>query len=99
MVVIVAYSPKRDRVAAMIDVPLGMHIPTGLKVSADGVEKRIEFEQCLPAGCRAMLQMDDALLTALKEGKAAQVVGRSRGGGDVEMPLSANGFEQAFGAL
>ena len=46
MVVIVAYSPKRDRVAAMIDVPLGMHIPTGLKINAAGSAKPLPFEQC-----------------------------------------------------
>ena len=99
MVVIVAYSPKRDRVAAMIDVPLGMHIPTGLEVRADGFLKRIEFEQCLPTGCRAMLPMDDALLAALKNGSAAAIAGRARNGTDMEMPISAQGFVEAFGAL
>lgn len=99
MVVIVAYSPERDRVAAMIDVPLGMHLPTGLEVRAAGVVKKIEFEQCLPTGCRAMLPMDENLLTALKNGDAAAIAGRGRDGANLELPISAEGFGEAFGAL
>ncbi len=99
MVVIVAYSPERDRVAAMIDVPLGMDIPAGLKVRADNVEKDIAFEQCLPTGCRAMLPMDDAIISALKRGAKAAITGRDRDGASVELPISATGFDEAFGAL
>lgn len=100
MVVIVAYSPGRERVAAMIDVPLGMHIPTGLEVRAPGgVVKRIDFEQCLPTGCRAMLPMDDDLLEALKKGDAAAIAGRARDGANLELPISATGFVEAFEAL
>lgn len=99
MVVIVAYSPDRERVAAMIDVPLGMHIPSGLEFRAPGIVKRIEFEQCLPTGCRAMLPIDEALLSALKAGDAAAVAGRGQDGGNVELPLSGAGFSKAFEAL
>jgi len=99
MVIVVAYSPGRERVAAMIDVPLGMHLPTGLEVKAAGVIKKIEFEQCLPTGCRAMLPMDDAILGSLKNGDAAAIAGRGRDGESVELPISATGFSEAFGAL
>jgi invasion protein IalB len=99
MVIIVAYSQKRDRVAAMIDVPLGMHIPSGLEITTDGVSKKIEFEQCLPTGCRAILPMDDAILSTLKAGSGTVVSGRGKNGDAVELPLSGNGFEEAFGAL
>ena len=99
MVVVVAYAPGRERVAAMIDVPLGMHLPTGLEVRAAGVTKQIDFEQCLPTGCRAMLPMDDDILEALKNGDAAAIAGRGRDGENVELPISGNGFGEAFGAL
>jgi len=99
MVVIVAYSPDRKRVAAMIDVPLGMHLPSGLEVRTDGVAKRIEFEQCLPTGCRAMLPMDDEILKALQNGAAAEIAGRGRDGDAVALPISPNGFVEAFEAL
>lgn len=99
MVVIVAYSPKRDRVAAMIDVPLGMHIPSGLEVRAAGVNRKIAFEQCLKTGCRAMLPMDDAILEALKKGEATAIAGRGRNGVSVELPISGVGFGEAFEAL
>ena len=99
MVVIVAYSPKRERVAAMIDVPLGMHIPTGLEVRANGTTKKVDFEQCLPTGCRAMLPIDDALLAALKSGAPAAIAGRGSNGANIELPISTAGFKEAFGAL
>jgi len=99
MVIVVAYSPGRERVAAMIDVPLGMHLPTGLEVKAAGVVKKIEFEQCLPTGCRAMLPMDEDILKVLKNGDAAAIIGRGRDGESVELPISAAGFIEAFGAL
>ena len=99
MIVVIAYSPNREQVAAMIDVPLGMHLPTGLEVRAPGVVKQIEFEQCLPTGCRAMLPVDEDLLSALMSGQAAAIAGKGGDGADVELPISAAGFEKAFGAL
>ena len=99
MVVIVAYSPKRDRVAAMIDMPLGMHIPTGLQVNAAGTTKPLPFEQCLPTGCRALLSLDDATIDTLKAGGDASITGRGRDGEDVQVPISSNGFKDAFESL
>ncbi len=99
MVIIVAYSPKRDRVAAMIDMPLGMHIPTGLKINAAGSAKPLPFEQCLPTGCRAILSLDDATIEVLKSGTDASITGRGRDGEDVQVPISSNGFKAAFEAL
>ena len=99
MVVIVAYSPKRDRVAAMIDMPLGMHIPTGLKVNAAGAAKPLPFEQCLPTGCRAILALDPATIETLKAGGDASITGRGRDGEDVQVPISSSGFKAAFESL
>lgn len=99
MVVIVAYSPKRDRVALMIDVPLGMHIPTGLEVSTAGAAKKAEFEQCLVTGCRALVTVDDLMLNALKRGDATSVTVRGPTGDTLVLPISANGFAQAFEKL
>lgn len=100
MVVIVAYSPKRDKVAAMIDVPLGMHIPTGLRVEAAGADPMpLPFEQCLPTGCRAILALNPEMIEALKNGGAASITGRGRDGEDVQVPISSDGFKEAFDAL
>lgn len=99
MVIVVAYSPGRERVAAMIDVPLGMHLPTGLKITATGVDQNIDFQQCLLTGCRAMLPMNEAILGALKNGDAAAITGRGRDGESIELPISGAGFGEAFGAL
>ena len=99
MVIVVAYSPQRDRIAAMIDVPLEMHLPSGLEVKAGDVSKTIAFEQCLPTGCRAMLPVDDEILEALKSGAAIAVGGKDGQSQDVQLPVSTNGFEEAFGAL
>jgi invasion protein IalB len=99
MVVVVAYSTKRDQVAAMIDVPLGMHIPTGLKINAAGAAKPLAFEQCLPTGCRAILALDEATIEMLKAGGDASITGRGRDGENVQMPISSNGFKDAFETL
>jgi len=99
MVVVVAYSPKRDRVAAMIDVPLEMHLPSGLQIKAGEISKKIAFEQCLPTGCRAMLPMDDQIIEAMKKGGGFAIEGMDRRAQPVQMPLSTDGFEEAFGAL
>jgi len=99
MVVVVAYSPNRDQVAAMIDVPLGMHIPTGLKINAAGAAKALAFEQCLATGCRAILALDEATIEALKAGGDASITGRGRDGEKVQMPISSKGFKEAFETL
>jgi len=46
-----------------------------------------------------MLPMDDALIAALKKGMATEIAGKGRNGADVALPISPQGFSEAFGAL
>lgn len=99
MVVVIAHSAEGDRVGAMIDAPLGLDLPAGLKVQAAKTIKTISFEQCLSSGCRAFITLTDDLLEVLKKGDTFTVTGRIADGDEIEIPISPNGFKKAFEAL
>jgi len=47
LVVVITQSAEGDRVGAMIDAPLGLGLPAGLKVQVAKTIKTISYEQCL----------------------------------------------------
>jgi len=99
MVVVIAHSAEGDRFGAMIDAPLGLDLPAGLKVQATKKIKTISFEQCLSSGCKAFITLTDDLLEMLKKGGTFNVTGRIADGDEIEIPISPNGFKKAFEAL
>ena len=99
MVVVIAHSAKEDLVGVMIDAPLGLDLPAGLKVQAAKTIKTICFEQCLSSGCRAIINLTDDLLETLKKGDTFTVTGRIANDDELEIPISSNGFKKAFEAL
>lgn len=99
LVVVVAYSQNRDKVGAMFDLPLGVHLPSGLELKTGEEAKKFPFEQCLPSGCRALVNLTDEMVESLKNGVDVAVAGRLRNGEAFQAPVSAAGFNEAFGAL
>lgn len=80
--------------------PLGVLLPNGLGLNIDGVDMgRVAFVRCLPNGCVAEVVMDDALLKALSDGKSALFVVFKTPEEGIGIPVSLNGFGEAFNQL
>ena len=103
VVVLKASDPKSGgakKPVLRVIAPLGILLPRGLGLKVDdAVIGATGFVRCLPNGCVAEVELDDALLDKLRKGKEAMFViflppDEGRG-----LPLQLEGFEKGFGAL
>lgn len=80
--------------------PLGVLLPNGLGLNIDNETMgRVGFVRCLPNGCVAEVTLDDKLLGALSKGKEALFVVFKTPEEGIGIPVSLNGFAEAFQAL
>ena len=91
-----------DRQARILRVlaPLGVLLPYGLGLFLDGTDLGdVPFLRCLPNGCIAESVMDDAFLEKLSAGETALFVVFKSPEEGIGIPVSLNGFRDAFAAL
>lgn len=80
--------------------PLGVLLPNGLGLNVDGTDMgRVAFVRCLPNGCIAEVELDDALITTLSDGGEAIFVVFKTPEEGVGIPVSLTGFKDGFAAL
>lgn len=80
--------------------PLGVFLPKGLGLKIDQTDVgRAGFVRCLSTGCIAEVAMPDELINQLKNGKEATFILFDTPEEGVGIPISLNGFGQAFDAL
>ncbi|WP_440997487.1 invasion associated locus B family protein [Arhodomonas sp. SL1] len=98
MRVAVAYPPREqiDAPVAVFQLPLGIHLPSGVQMQVDDNEPvRFPVQVCFQAGCRADIPLEDELLNQMKRGTEATVTIRGPRG-EIELPLSMMGFTAAL---
>lgn len=85
---------------AIIAMPLGVPLATGVQLSVDGKEvTTVPFDVCRRDGCLADVLMDAAAVGAFKAGSQAQARVASTQGEGVNLPISLKGFTAGFGAI
>jgi invasion protein IalB len=93
---------KARPVKIVIQVPIGVWLPTGVKLVPDGAGAALAatFKRCTPAACFADVDVKDDVIrkfkTAAKPGKLAF---RDANQKEVSLPVSFKGFNAAFEAL
>lgn len=98
--VVVGYPSGRSRAAMLITLPLGFSLPPGLTLRVDdGDEIQLPVERCIPAGCQALLDLDERTLRAFKAGLQAHVTFRNAARQPVTVPFSLKGFTAAIRSL
>ena len=91
-----------DREARLLRVlaPLGVLLPNGLGLNVDGEDMgRVAFVRCLPNGCIAEVELDDAIIDVLSNGTTALFVVFKTPEEGVGIPVSLEGFSEGFAAL
>ena len=91
-----------DRQAQLLRVlaPLGVLLPWGLGLDIDQEDMgRVKFVRCLPQGCVAEILMDPPLINKLKSGKIATFVIFQTPEEGIGIPISLNGFSDAYTQL
>ena len=100
--VAIAHPVKGQPVRLEVQVPVNVSFGTNVKIQTGDADAGIaaSFARCTPNGCFADFDIKD---DALKKFRAATGAGKGSfadaGGHDVSVPLSFNGFNQAFDAL
>ena len=95
--------PEKDRpVKLIVQVPVNVSFATQVRIQTADPDPgfAVSFATCTPNGCFAEFDLKDDMLKKLRE---ATSVGKlsfaDAGGHDVVVPISFNGFSQAFEAL
>lgn len=84
----------------MIQVPLGLFLPAGIKLSVDGgAEEALPLQTCEANGCYAGGQVSEALLTSLKRGTTLSLTFENLQRQPVTVPVQLTGFTAAYSKI
>lgn len=97
----VGFSPEEQGAARAVAVlPLGILLdrPVGLEIDSD---KKFQFtvRQCLNSGCYGFINMNEALLSAMRKGDKMTIVFTSVQGKTLRVEMSLKGFTKALKSL
>lgn len=97
LVVTVGYFRAGGQPGALISMPLGIPLSTGVQISVDGrTVSTIPFEVCRRDGCQAFMPLTDSIVSAFKAGNAAAATVRTGERGAFNVPFSLQGFTAGF---
>lgn len=81
----------------MIQTPLGLHLPAGVKLDIDSAPvDTLPLQTCDGAGCYAALVVSPALVESLKRGTTLNVTFQDSTQRNIPVPVSLNGFTAAY---
>lgn len=91
---------QADAMALVITVPLGVHLPSGMRLQMDGSETvKLDYERCDQGGCYAGMILSAELLDAMMQGGSSQIVFNNLTGKSITATLSLRGFTAGFKAV
>jgi invasion protein IalB len=86
--------------ALVITVPLGVHLPSGMRLQVDdGPPIDLSYERCDQGGCYAGTILNEELLKAMMQGEKSRVRFNNLNGKSITATLSLLGFAEGFRAL
>ncbi len=84
----------------MAHVPLNVHLPGQVRLALEGAPLALAFQRCVPQGCFATVEVDEALLRRLRaEPAGARLVFQDATRQEVGLAVSMRGFARAQAAL
>ena len=93
-------SPGQRRPVLLVVARLGVLLPRGLALRIDQTEiGSTGFVRCIPEGCVAQVDMDDALIEKFRKGQTATFIIALTPDEQRGLPLQLAGFEKGFAAL
>jgi invasion protein IalB len=98
--VAVGYFPASDDPVAIVTLPLGVHLPSGLQLQVDeGEEIRVPIEVCTPNGCQAGVNVKSPLRESLLKGATLKLTIHDPTGKAATLAVSLSGFTAGLGSL
>jgi invasion protein IalB len=82
---------------ALVQLPLGLHLPGGAKIQVDdGKATDLQIQTCENRGCYAGSAIAPDLLTALRSGKQLKVSFQNLGKENITIPIPLTDFAAAY---
>ena len=98
--VIVVQTADLQTIVMRVVAPLGVLLPEGLGLRLDGADMgRVQFVRCPREGCMAEVILDEAMINRFRAGKTATFVLHLTIEEGIGVPISLDGFVDAFDAL
>lgn len=95
-IVIAKTADGKSRLMRMI-APLGVLLPSGIGLKIDDLEMgKVGYARCFPTSCVAEVMMDPVLIEKMSNGKSATFVIFDTPEEGIGIPVSLNGFKDAF---
>jgi len=98
----IAKPAKGEAVKLVIQLPVNVSVPGGVKIQADDKDPGLmaPFKRCIPAGCFAEVDLKDDTMKKFRAAAQPLKMHLKDGGEhDVAIPLSLKGFAQAYDSL
>lgn len=96
----IGYFQDNPQPLMFLTAPLGIFLPRGLTLVIDGNEvKTVPVQRCDQNGCLAGVPMDPELIDLLQNGESGELVFATNVKQNAKVPLSLNGFTEAFSKL
>lgn len=100
--VALGHPQKGQPTRLLVQVPVNVSFSTNARIQTGDADPGIAvpFARCVPGGCLAEFDIKDDMLRKLRAASGSGKLSFADAGGhDVAVPLSFNGFSQAFDAL
>ncbi len=86
--------------ALVVTVPLGVHLPSGMRLQVDDAEAiDLTYERCDQGGCYAGSILDASLLESLMKGNDCRVTFNNLNGKSITATMSLSGFTAGYRAV
>jgi invasion protein IalB len=96
----VGYVGDHDEPVAVLTLPLGVSLRVGVKIQVDEEKPALApFEYCDQVGCRVNMRIPEKSLEMMKKGKQMMVSFADLKRKEIKLPLSMEGFTDAFNAM
>lgn len=96
----VGYFGPNNEAAILADLPTGVLIPPGAAFAVDGGnEVRVPYQICTPGLCRAIVPLNDQMISRMKAGSALQVSFVTAAGKKLGENASLSGFTAGFDSV
>lgn len=100
MVTTISFVPDQEQPVLSLIVPLGIHLPPGIRLQVDGYDElTLPLQRCDAIGCIAVLPMKELLVEAFRKGKEGQVTFFNVAGKGSKVRISLDGFRKGLEAL
>ncbi|MGH1350125.1 MAG: invasion associated locus B family protein [Methyloligellaceae bacterium] len=93
-------TPDKKNGVMMVQLPHGLHLPSGLKFKIDNEkEDTQQIQTCDQRGCYVGMPVKGALLKKMRSGKVLNVTFKNVNQKDIKISVPLKGFDQAFAKL